>query len=312
MGMKKTVAKFNERAWWPGMKNEVCQWIKECEACQLTKLGPGQGKLPLISTVVGDFNERIAVDLIGPFPESRGFKYVLTVQDCFTKWSEAYPLTKKKTALVVDALNTQWISRFGMPKTILSDNGMEFAGKIYKGMMKQLGIQILNSSPYYPRANGMVERLNATLQDMLKTAIIETGNGWVDLLPYITATYRTTVHETTGYTPNKLVLGKEIPLPIDAIMRAEQHEGRCPTEYVNWVENTLYAVKQIAAATIRKQQERQKKHHDKTLKNRDVQEQDVVLRWRPSRKKLQSKWIGPYKVIRRHETISTGRRGREV
>jgi transposase InsO family protein len=226
---------------------------------------------------------------------------VLTVQDCFTKWSEAYPLTKKKTALVVDALNTQWISRFGMPKTILSDNGMEFAGKIYKGMMKQLGIQILNSSPYYPRANGMVERLNATLQDMLKTAIIETGNGWVDLLPYITATYRTTVQETTGYTPNKLVLGKEIPLPIDAIMRAEQHEGRCPTEYVNWVENTLYAVKQIAAATIRKQQERQKKHHDKTLKNRDVQEQDVVLRWRPSRKKLQSKWIGPYKVIRRHD-----------
>jgi hypothetical protein len=69
------------------MKNDVCQWIKECEACQLTKRGPGQGKLPLINTVVGDFNERIAVDLIGPFPESKGFKYVLTVQDCFIKWS---------------------------------------------------------------------------------------------------------------------------------------------------------------------------------------------------------------------------------
>jgi hypothetical protein len=221
MGRTKTIAKFNERAGWPGMKQDVCQWIRECEACQLTKTGPGQGKLPLISTKVGDFNERIAIDLIGPLPDSQGYKYILTVQDCFTKWCEAYPLESKKTALVVDALNKEWISRFGAPQTILSDNGMEFAGKIYTDMMRQLGVKILHSSPYYPRANGMVERLNATIQDMLKTAIIEMGNGLSELLPYITAMYRTTKHETTGYTPNMLVLGREVPLPIDAIMMNE-------------------------------------------------------------------------------------------
>ena len=111
-------------------------------------------------------------------------------------------------------LCSNWITRYGIPYGILSDNGMEFAGKVHKDVMRHLGVKRLNSAAYYPRANGMVERLNGTLQDMLKAAIRETTRGWVDVLPFVTASYRSAVHSTIGYSPNMMVLGRELPLTV--------------------------------------------------------------------------------------------------
>ena len=219
------------------------------------------------------------------------------MQDCFTKWCEAYPLKQKKPGQVVDALCSKWITRYGIPYGILSDNGMEFSGKIYKDVMRHLGVKRLNSAPYYPRSNGMVERLNGTLQDMIKAAIRETTKGWVDVLPFVTASYRSAVHSTTGYSPNMMVLGRELPLTADIMLKNTPENTRCPVEYTNWLRNSLLAVKEIAAQAIAASQVKSKAYHDRKLKPREIHVHDLVLRQRPVKYKLASKWIGPYKVV---------------
>ena len=189
------------------------------------------------------------------------------------------------------------MGRYGIPKSILSDNGMEFAGRIYTDMMRHLGVKRLTSAPYYPRSNGMVERLNGTLQDMIKSAVRETNKGWVDILPFVTATYRAARHETTGYTPNMMVLGRELPLTADIMLGNTDLDERCPMAYTAWLQHSLLNIKGIARTQIAAKQVIHKRNHDKKLKPREVHVNDLVLRLRPVRKKLQSKWIGPYRVI---------------
>ena len=295
-GVDKTMAKFNDRTWWPGMKGDVANWIRQCDACQVVKTGPGQGRLPLLQTIVGDCNDKVAIDLIGPLPEDDGYKYILTVQDYYSKWCEAYPLTRKKPENVVLALRNNWVARFGPPKVLLSDNGMEFAGKIFNDLMAQLGVVIEHSSPYYPRSNGMVERLNGTIQDLIKAMAKESRKGWVELLPMVTSTYRAAVHETTGFSPNMMMFGREIRLPIDIMMDNRDTVGVCPTAYTTWLQTSLSAIKTAAIKNIQKSQATQKLNHDKKQKPRTVMVGDLVLRWRPVRRKLESKWIGPYTV----------------
>ena len=266
LGLEKTMVKFYERMWWPRMQSDIAVWIKQCLNCQLVKSGPGYGKLPLLQTVSGDFNDRVAIDLIGPLPVKQEYRYILTIQDYFTKWCEAYPLHRKKPIEVVNALSTNWIARYGPPKSILSDNGQEFAGKVYTEHMRQQGIEVVHTSPYYPRANGMVEKLNGTIQDLLKSCSRETNKDWVDVLPFATSAYRAAKHVTTGFSPNMLVLGREIPLAIDRVYEGEKSNKKETVQYSEWLMGTLRAAKQLAIKNIEKNQGIAKRKHDKKLK----------------------------------------------
>eukprot|EP00919_Chromeraceae_sp_WS-2016_P064944 GHVR01153772.1.p1 GENE.GHVR01153772.1~~GHVR01153772.1.p1 ORF type:complete len:105 (-),score=1.90 GHVR01153772.1:49-363(-) len=99
-----TYNKVRSRVWWPGYKTDLIRWVKSCWSCQLSKPGPGRGKLPLIQERARSPFERVALDLIGPLPPSKsGKKYLLVIQDCSTKWLEVTPITNKTTIAVTDA-----------------------------------------------------------------------------------------------------------------------------------------------------------------------------------------------------------------
>ena len=147
-------------------------------------------------------------------PTPEGFRYILVIADYLSKWTEAFPMKNKCADTVADILVENIILRFGMPLVIHSDQGREFEN----GLMKScalLGCTKTRTAPYHPESDGMIERFNRTCLMMLSMFVNDRRDNWHELLPFIMHAYRTSVHESTGYSPFRLMMGEECSLPQD-------------------------------------------------------------------------------------------------
>ncbi|GFX59294.1 hypothetical protein TNCV_4217101 [Trichonephila clavipes] len=133
-GVMKTLHRVRERFCWGKVRADVEQWCKSCDACSARK-GPkirSRGKLHRYN--VGAPFERIAFDILGPLPRTvSGNKYLLVVMDYFTKWPEVYPIPDQEALTVAEAVVQHWISRYGVPLQLHSDQGRNFVSAVLKG-----------------------------------------------------------------------------------------------------------------------------------------------------------------------------------
>ncbi|GFY27864.1 protein NYNRIN [Trichonephila clavipes] len=133
-GVMKTLHRVRERFCWGKVRADVEQWCKSCDACSARK-GPkirSRGKLHRYN--VGAPFERIAFDILGPLPRTAsGNKYLLVVMDYFTKWPEVYPIPDQEAPTVAEAVVQHWISRYGVPLQLHSDQGRNFVSAVLKG-----------------------------------------------------------------------------------------------------------------------------------------------------------------------------------
>ena len=106
----------------------------------------------------------VHVDLVGPLPPSRGFTYLLTCVDRFTRWPETVPLTTITAEAVIQAFLSGWIARFGVPSTIVTDQGRQFESQLWNNLMTLLGSKRVRTTAYHPQTNGMVERFHRQLK----------------------------------------------------------------------------------------------------------------------------------------------------
>ena len=107
------------------------------------------------------------------------------------------------------------ILRFGMPLVIHSDQGREFKNGLMKSLCTLLGCTKTQTAPYHPESDGMIERFNRTCLMMLSMFVNDRRDNWHKLLPFVMHAYRTSVHESTGYSPFRLIMGEECSLPQD-------------------------------------------------------------------------------------------------
>ena len=143
------------------------------------------------------------MDLVGPLPKTEsGMEYILVVTDYFTRWVKAYAIPDKTALTVADKFVTEFVCRYGLPQQIHSDQGREFTSNIFKEMCILLDVKKTRTCPYRPSSDGLVERFNRTLQQMLKAFVNDSRNDWEDHLPFILMSYRATVQETTGCSPS--------------------------------------------------------------------------------------------------------------
>ena len=125
-------------------------------------------RAPLVPSKVGFPGERLAMDVVGPFPKSdQGNKYVLIISDYFTRWTEAYPIPNQEAVTIAETLVMEYICRYGVPQYLHTDQGRNFESKLIKEVCELLGINKTRTSPYHPQSDGMVERFNRTLEAML-------------------------------------------------------------------------------------------------------------------------------------------------
>ena len=184
--------------------------------------------------------EVIAIDLLGPFFESdSGNKSVLVVLDSFSEWMEAYPLPNIEAKTIAEKLVLQFISRFGVPLQIKSDQCKQFDCELFRAMCKLLNIDHKMSTPFHPRGNSRVERIVKVVSKVI-AAFCQSYREWDRNLPLLTLAYRSSTHEITGHTPNFVMTGREVALPLDTMLGTlEEADKTTAPEYVQKLQTRL-------------------------------------------------------------------------
>ena len=251
---------------------------------------------------VGQRWERVAMDLLDmSVTTARGNRYVLVMVDCFSRWTEACPLPDKTAHSVADAFFNQVVCRFGMPIVIHSDQGQEFENKIMQELSILCGSHKTRTTPYHPESDGLVERFNRTLLMMLAMFASKNREDWDDLLPAVMMAYRSSVHESTGFSPYRLMFGEECTLPMDIGLPKQQSDlpDAITSPYAIWVRDAL----EVAYDQVRHHSgqavQRQKRLYDRRAVKRLFAVGAWVMRYyTPAKKcKLDSAWIGPYLIV---------------
>jgi transposase InsO family protein len=161
------------------------------------------------------------LDILGPFPRATGgFEYLYVTVDKFTKWPEAEAVRKVTTQSAVKFFKGL-VCHFGVPNRIITDNGTQFTSHTFMQYVQDLGSKICFAFVAHPRSNGQVERANVELLRGLKTRTFDRlhkcGKRWIDELPAVLWSIRTTPNRATGQTPFSLVYGAEAVLPTELI-----------------------------------------------------------------------------------------------
>jgi hypothetical protein len=174
LGVAKTVAQIKGRFYWPCFKADVERWIKQCRLCQERKPGRGPGKAKLHQQPVGAPLERVAIDIMGPLPiTDRQNEYIMVLSDYFSKYAEAYAIVDHRAQTCADVIVTEFVTRFGVPKQLHSDQGPEFESNLFRKLCELLEIDKMRTCPYRPQSDGLVERFNRTLQQMLTMFVMK-------------------------------------------------------------------------------------------------------------------------------------------
>ena len=185
-------------AYWVGMSTTVNEYVHSCDKCQKVKSSlPTQA--PLLNTPCGRPLQMMQVDVLEILLSIEGNRYLLVVEDTFSKWLEAYPIKNQKSETITKLL-IQTFSRLGIPEYIHSDQGANFESALLKETCRALGIRKTHTSAYHPQGNSLVERSNRTILQMLRCYVEESWE-WEKYLLLVLYAYRTTKHATTKVTP---------------------------------------------------------------------------------------------------------------
>eukprot|EP00731_Ephydatia_muelleri_P021349 Em0013g1076a len=222
MGRTRTLHRIKERVMWHGMVKDCTEMIRTCDICQRMNRKLTCGVPELHPIPVKSPWYMIGIDFIGPIspPGEDGSQYILTISDYFTKWVEAIP-TPDKTATTVANCLFKIFMRMGLPRVMLSDNGSEFCNKLNDKLAEILGVKRRLTTPYHPQANGLDERYNQTLQNMLAKFVSTKQTVWSSYLDTCTFAYNTSRHESSTYTPFQLMFGRQAILPVDIDLQKE-------------------------------------------------------------------------------------------
>jgi transposase InsO family protein len=308
LGRNKTMASVKRRFLWPGMHRDVELYVKQCDVCaQYKTVGRGR-RAELKDHRVGYPLERVCIDIVGPFPQStQGNKYALVVTDYFTKYVEIYPMPNQEAATVAKSLVCDFFSRFGVPDFLHSDQGTQFESALFAEICTLLGITKTRTTPFRPQSDGQSERNIKTLTKMIAMATQDQAE-WDEHLPFISMAYRSTPHETLGLTPNYLMFGREISMPIDVMVPLKGDEQLSAIEYVNKLRSKLIYAYELARNKLKASAERQKRLYNRHKHGDELQLGQVVwyinkLRKKGVSPKLQPKWRGPFLIVRKHNDI---------
>lgn len=301
LGIHKTVSKIRQRCYWPKLKDDVRLWCKQCYACGKSKAPKKRPKAKLNQYISGTPNERIGVDLL-KLPETRdGNQYCVVITDYFTKWAEAIPIPNKESETVARVVVNEYLCRHGGAREFHSDQGNEFEARLFKEILELLGIHKTRTTAGNPKSDGQTERFNRTLTTMIRSYADDHTEDWDAKLPQLMCAYRSSVHESTGLTPNFMTFGHEIYLPIDMLYGLPTgSEPKETTEYAQEVRTTLTDAFQFAREHLEMSAKRQKVYYDKRTRGQQYKEDDLVwLTPLSRRKKLDPIFLGPYIVTKK-------------
>jgi hypothetical protein len=186
LGIDKTRKRVQQRAYWLGWRSHVEDFCKQCVLCASRKPLSRKNRAPMQQCLTGVPMERVSMDVLGPLPRSdSNNRFVLLICDYFTKWVEAFPMPNQEAKTVADLFVKEVICHYGVPRKIFSDQGSNFQSTLFREVCHLLEIDKSRTSPYHPQSDGLVERMNRTIEAMISMFISPSQRDWDEFLPYI-------------------------------------------------------------------------------------------------------------------------------
>jgi hypothetical protein len=229
---------------------------------------------------------------------------MLVAVDKFTKWIEAAPVTTQDSTAAINFIKSI-IFRFGVPHSIITDNGTNFTSKEFKNYCESMGIKLKFASVAHPKTNGQVKKANGLICNGIKKRLLapleKAKHAWVDELPSVIYSLRTTPNAATQETPFFLVHGAEAVLPVEITHEAPRiatYDESSSNEALQDDVDALDEARDVALARATQYQQNLRNYHSTRVCPCSFEVGDLMLRLKQDgHGKLESPWLGPYKVI---------------
>ena len=304
-GEEKTMGRLQARFYWPGQWADVRNWCRTCPMCVTRKTPTPRQRGPLGTIRAGYPMQIVAVDILGPLPKTKGGNaYVLVASDYFTRWVEAYAIPNQEAVTVAQKLVDELFCPFSTPEQLHSDQGRQFESDLIAEVCRILKIHKTRTTPYHPQGDGLVERFNRTLLDMLATMTKEQPGDWDGHIRRVCLAYNSSIQATTGYTPFFLMFGREARLPLDLMYHSCTPETVTHSEYATRMKDSIEKAYDRVRTKFGQEQRAQKQFYDQKCHGKPYTPGDLV--WlhstvvaRGKSRKLHHPWTGPWKVLKR-------------
>ena len=302
-GIRATLQRIAERFYYPGMKKDSETRVKACPEC-LAKIKRAKIRdathQPRRTGYVGEI---LFVDLVGPMPVTQDQnKYILTIEDAYSRFVMAVPIPNKQAATVTKHLMERYVSVFGTPTAIHSDQGKEFTAEIFKDLMDKLQVRKTTTPTYNPQSNGNLERFHRTLNAIIRVFCDRQDPEWQKYLPSATLAYNTKQHSSTGISPFSGMFGRECRLPIDLIIPTPDDKSRNINVHVmetlNRYKKMFNYVRNKNNAVIRRNAQLYSgKTNNIAIGTRVWYLAPRKIKGKPG--KITDSWLGPFKVVKK-------------
>ena len=302
LGVTKTYEKIRLHFHWPNMYRDIRDYVRQCTDCAQRKppaRAPQGYLMPIQASAPW---EVVGVDIMGPLPITNSKnRYIIVFTDYMTKWVEAFPMKDADAATVAQIFVKQIITRHGAPRKFISDRGSVFMSELCSAIYEYMSIDKLFTTPYHPQTDGLTERFNKTLAEMLTPYVDRAQANWDELLPYVLLSYRTSVQASTRETSFLMMYGRDPFLPLNRIYPSQLDETLEPSEWTKKLHENLsdaYKLAEVDSQTARAAQQRNYNIGRQALTYEIGQ---LVWFYNPKRikgqvQKLSKLWTGPFMV----------------
>ena len=304
-GVNGTFQKARERFYWPSMYRDIYTRVRNCVPCIKKRTKHGKTQHTLYRERLSYFGQRVFTDTVGPLTarKYRGkiVRHFVSIQDGFTRYLKLYPVTDLEAATVARAIVETWVYQHGCPEYIHSDRGTAYTAKLFQEVMSVLGICKTVTPPYSPEGD-RVERAHRVIGNILRSDEQYDQGSWADKLPVAEFAYNVSVNRHLGVSPFEAVYGRPARLPVDLMFSLPPQADSTWSDYVKHLKQRFTSMfEQVCRA-----QETSLAIDQGRVQNRSkpsINEGDVVYyflnRVQPGiTAKLQTRWIGPFKVTR--------------
>lgn len=310
-GSRRTYAQVQSRFWWPHMREEIEDYIRQCPNCQKNKART-QGQLGPMQTLPspGKPWESISMDFITGLTKSQsGHDALMVVVDRFTKMVRLCPTTSTATAKDTAKLFIDEVFKFhGMPKDIVSDRDVKFTSRFWKSVFEQLGTQLNFSTAFRPQTDGQTERMNRVIEEVLRSYIGAEHDTWDQHLSLVEFAMNNAVSTATGCTPFYLNKGYHPRIPLDGILPNERVEVPDAHRFLDTLRSTIRkAEANIKAASLSTSHQYDKNKRPVLLNKGQMvllDTRNFTIRDKSLTKKFLGKYAGPYKILEVHEPLN--------
>eukprot|EP00731_Ephydatia_muelleri_P033526 Em0031g34a len=287
---------------------DVEEFCKCCRICQKASRLKGS-KAPLIPLpIVTEPFRRVAMDIVGPLPRTKsGNRYILVMSDYATRYPEAVPVKAIDAEHIAEEL-VKIFARVGIPEEILTDQGSNFTSQLLAEIYQLLHVHPIRTTPYHPQTDGLVERFNKTLKEMLRKVAADDGANWDKWVPYLLFAYREVPQDSTGFSPFELLYGRAVRGPLDTLKESWKEPTKCGDNVVSYVlamQDKLATMAEMVKGNLERAQQKQKLWYDQNARQRELKPGDLVLVLLPtSSSSLTAQWKGPYPVLHKASSVN--------